>query len=393
MGAGYSWTRQRLTESTFIPPAFAGDLAIGKQGLPRRQLRAGPVGQEPRGAALGRVEGARQPGRSRAGAADAVEHHRPQRTTNWGGLYALLDIARGRRGPAQPKCCAWRGAGGGWGSIPKSSSVPPRPISAAAQVTVSALEGNIQRTRYQLGALLGKGPDRGLAIARPTLGVGDEIHLPANLPADLVSPPPGYRGRALACGGHHARHQGGQGRVLSGYQPERGASASMPSAGAAACARRAARYRPGRPIHLPIFDGGALRAQLKGRYAEFDFAVANYNDTLIHGADRCGHATWPHIRAVDAQLVNATRSDEAAHARAPAGDGTQYQGGLDHAVDRAQRPDHGAGQQRRWSTNLKHATPRSARSRWRPRLAAATPRHPAERSPRADRPTATAAAR
>ncbi|HBO81792.1 MAG TPA: MarR family transcriptional regulator, partial [Cupriavidus sp.] len=48
---------------------------------------------------------------------------------------------------------------------------------AAAQVSVSALEGSIQRTRYQLGALLGKGPDRGLAIAKPALGGAEEIHL------------------------------------------------------------------------------------------------------------------------------------------------------------------------------------------------------------------------
>ena len=36
-------------------------------------------------------------------------------------------------------------------------------------------------------ALLGAGPDRGLAITRPALGIGDEVRLPDNLPADLVS--------------------------------------------------------------------------------------------------------------------------------------------------------------------------------------------------------------
>lgn len=37
----------------------------------------------------------------------------------------------------------------------------------------------------------------------------------------------------------------------------------------------------GPAIHLPIFDAGALRAQLKVRYADFDDAVATYNQTLI----------------------------------------------------------------------------------------------------------------
>src|SRR6185369_5785157 len=58
---------------------------------------------------------------------------------------------------------------------------------ASSEVAVAALEGSIQRTRYQLGALLGQGPDRGLAITRPSLGAGDAVRLPDNLPADLVS--------------------------------------------------------------------------------------------------------------------------------------------------------------------------------------------------------------
>ena len=41
--------------------------------------------------------------------------------------------------------------------------------------------------RYQLGALLGKGPDRGLAIAQPSLADVGDVALPDNLPADLIS--------------------------------------------------------------------------------------------------------------------------------------------------------------------------------------------------------------
>ncbi|MBC8924643.1 MarR family transcriptional regulator, partial [Escherichia coli] len=37
----------------------------------------------------------------------------------------------------------------------------------------------------------------------------------------------------------------------------------------------------GPAIHLPIFDAGELRAQLKGRYADFDHAVATYNQALV----------------------------------------------------------------------------------------------------------------
>ncbi len=58
---------------------------------------------------------------------------------------------------------------------------------ATSRATLAALDGSILTTRYQLAALLGAGPDRGLAITRPALGVGDEVRLPDNLPADLVS--------------------------------------------------------------------------------------------------------------------------------------------------------------------------------------------------------------
>ncbi|MGF6726969.1 NodT family efflux transporter outer membrane factor (OMF) lipoprotein, partial [Paraburkholderia sp. GAS41] len=58
---------------------------------------------------------------------------------------------------------------------------------ATARSALAALDGSILTTRYQLAALMGEGPDRGLSIARPTLGVGDPVRLPDNLPADLVS--------------------------------------------------------------------------------------------------------------------------------------------------------------------------------------------------------------
>jgi outer membrane protein TolC len=82
----------------------------------------------------------------------------------------------------------------------------------------------------------------------------------------------------------------------------------------------------GAAIHLPIFDGGALRAQLKGRYAEFDFAVANYNETLVNALTDVA-TQLSDIRAVDAQIDNAVRSDTAAQ-RALTLALAQYKAGL-----------------------------------------------------------------
>jgi NodT family efflux transporter outer membrane factor (OMF) lipoprotein len=323
VGAGYSWTRQRLTESTFIPPAFAGSWQSENKAFLGASYELDLWGKN------------REALRSAVSTVHASEAEAEQvrltltsaiaRSYNeLGRLYALLDIARDEVGQRTEVLRVARGRV----KMGLDTEVELRTAEAnlaAAQVSVSALEGNIQRTRYQLGALLGQGPDRGLAIARPTLGVGDEIHLPANLPADLVSRRPDIvaaRWRVEATT-HDIKV------AKAEFYPDINLSAAigLDAFGWGRFLRAASRTASAGPaIHLPIFDGGALRAQLKGRYAEFDFAVANYNDTLIQALTDVA-TQLADIRAVDAQLVNATRSDEAAQ-RALRLAMAQYQGGL-----------------------------------------------------------------
>jgi len=82
----------------------------------------------------------------------------------------------------------------------------------------------------------------------------------------------------------------------------------------------------GPAIHLPIFDGGALRAQLKGRYADFDYAVATYNQTLVTALSEVA-TQLAQIRSTDAQLVDAEAAQAAAR-RANELALTQYKAGL-----------------------------------------------------------------
>jgi NodT family efflux transporter outer membrane factor (OMF) lipoprotein len=58
---------------------------------------------------------------------------------------------------------------------------------ATSQSVLTDLDGQIATTRYQLAALLGRGPERGLQIARPVLTPSHAVALPDNVPADLVS--------------------------------------------------------------------------------------------------------------------------------------------------------------------------------------------------------------
>jgi len=82
----------------------------------------------------------------------------------------------------------------------------------------------------------------------------------------------------------------------------------------------------GPAVHLPIFDGGALRAQLKGRYADFDGAVAAYNQTLVTALSEVATQA-ARVRAVDAQLADADSANAAAR-QAWLLAGSQYKAGL-----------------------------------------------------------------
>jgi NodT family efflux transporter outer membrane factor (OMF) lipoprotein len=196
---------------------------------------------------------------------------------------------------------------------------------ATSHASLSALDGQIRTTRYQLAALLGAGPDRGLSIQRPTLGIGDEVKLPDNLPADLVSRRPDlvaarWRVDALTHDVKEAKAE---------FYPDINLSAAigLDAFGFGRFLTAASRTASAGPaIHLPIFDAGALRAQLKGRYADFDYAVATYDQTLVGALSEVA-TQLANINSTDAQLTDAQTAQQAAH-RADELALTQYQAGL-----------------------------------------------------------------
>ena len=180
---------------------------------------------------------------------------------------------------------------------------------ATSQSNLTDLDGQITVVRYQLGALLGKGPDRGLQIAQPTLSAGDTVALPNNIPADLVA----RRADIVA-----ARWQ-----VEAAMHDVKEAKAEFfPDVNLAAgfgfdafgwgrfltASSRQIQFGPA--IHLPIFDAGALRSQLKGRFADFDLDVANYNQTLINALQQVATQVSS-IRSIDQQEGDAQRALDA----------------------------------------------------------------------------------
>jgi NodT family efflux transporter outer membrane factor (OMF) lipoprotein len=59
----------------------------------------------------------------------------------------------------------------------------------------------------------------------------------------------------------------------------------------------------GPAVHLPIFDAGRLRANLRGRYGEYDAAIEQYNQTLVAALRQVADQVAG-VRAVKQQLAH-----------------------------------------------------------------------------------------
>ena len=208
---------------------------------------------------------------------------------------------------------------------------------ASAQQQIQASEHEVEIARHALAALLGKGPDRGLDIARPTVLKATTPGVPSVLPSELL----GHRPDVVAARWRVESAQHGIKASKAAFYPTINLSAM---AGLAAgnlgdlFSSDALLLQGGPAISLPIFDGGRLRNQLMKSDADYDLAVANYNQTLVGALREVADALHT-ARSLDGQIVSATQARDAARqawdiatARYKAGLGTQ----LD--VLAAQRP-------------------------------------------------------
>lgn len=160
-----------------------------------------------------------------------------------------------------------------------------------AREQIAAAHEAIALTRTQLAALLGAGPDRGAAIARPQLTVAQRAGLPSNLPSDLIGRRPDvvaqrWRVEALRKDIAVAKAQFYPSINLTaliglqslGFDKFLSSGSRVTGAGAA--------------FNLPLFDGGRLRGNLALRDAEYDTAVESYNQAIVEA-----------VRDIASQLV------------------------------------------------------------------------------------------
>jgi NodT family efflux transporter outer membrane factor (OMF) lipoprotein len=149
----------------------------------------------------------------------------------------------------------------------------------AAREEIARIEETIQLTRNQLAALLGQGPDRGLAITRPAASAFDAMTLPSNVPAELL----GRRPDVVAQRWRVEAAQKDIAAAKAEFYPNVNLAAfiGLQGLGGAGFFSAASRVLGAGPaVTLPIFDAGRLRGNLAGKNADYDAAVEQYNQTL-----------------------------------------------------------------------------------------------------------------
>ncbi len=194
----------------------------------------------------------------------------------------------------------------------------------SARADLAATDESIALTRNRLAALLGEGPDRGLAIARPAALVRAR-GIPADVTTNLI-------GRRPDVAAARARVQSAAERIKvarADFYPAVSISAlaGFESLGLTNLFKGGSSYgNAGPAVSLPIFHGGAIAGQYRTARATYDEAVATYDSTV---AD----AFHDVADAVTSQSMLAERLKQTRQSLADAEEGyavarLRYQGGL-----------------------------------------------------------------
>lgn len=185
---------------------------------------------------------------------------------------------------------------------------------AEAEAALTAARHDERLLRHALAALLGAGPDRGLAIAPPQLTARAFAALPGNLPLDLVGRRPDLVSARLRAESAAARI----GVARADFYPSINivAVAGVQSIGLTDLLRGSSLFsNVGPALRLPVFAQAGTEGRYRAARADYDQAVAVYDQTLLDALRDVADAIAAK-RAVTNQLQAArTGLDAAAQAR------------------------------------------------------------------------------
>ena len=201
---------------------------------------------------------------------------------------------------------------------------------AGAKADLLSFDESIGLQRNAIAALLGAGPDRGLAIARPSAQFAGSQGLPANLALDLLGRRPDILAARLRTEAAARRID----QAKAGFYPSVNlvALVGVESLGIENLTKSGSDMGSiGPAVSLPIFNTDRLQGQLRGAHADYNAAVATYNATLTNALREVADAATSR-RSLDGELA-ASRAAVAAAAEAHDIVGRRYQGALATYLD------------------------------------------------------------
>jgi NodT family efflux transporter outer membrane factor (OMF) lipoprotein len=201
---------------------------------------------------------------------------------------------------------------------------------SSAEADLLAVEERLALQRNSIAALVGAGPDRGLAITRPMVDVARSFALPERLEAELLGRRPDVvaaRMRAEA-----AARRIDQARAEFYPNVNLTSVIGLQSKGLDMLTHNGSSTGSSGPaISLPIFSGGALRGNLRGAEADYAAAVAEYNRTVIQALQEVADAAVCQ-KALGPQLARTADAVDAAR-EAWRIQSNRYEGGLASYLD------------------------------------------------------------
>jgi NodT family efflux transporter outer membrane factor (OMF) lipoprotein len=174
------------------------------------------------------------------------------------------------------------------------------------QADLEATDEAIALTRNALAALVGNGPDRALTIERPAVAALQAQGVPADASIELIARRPDI---AAA----RARVEGANDRIKeakAAFYPNVNLSAliGLSSFGLGNLFNSGSGIGSVSPaVSLPLFHGGALQGQYRGRRGQYDEAVALYDRQVIEALHETADAVTSQKMLVS-RLANSRRA-------------------------------------------------------------------------------------
>lgn len=145
---------------------------------------------------------------------------------------------------------------------------------------LAATDEAIMLDKHALAALVGEGPDRALTIARPAAGTFKSQGIPADASINLIGRRPDIAAARMRVDSAGERIR----EARAAFYPDIniGALVGLQSLGLSSLLKSGSEFASVSPaVTLPLFHGGALQGQYRGRRGQYDEAVAQYDGQVI----------------------------------------------------------------------------------------------------------------